>query len=609
MKLATVHGEVFLKNFKTKKTKMNTDNKNRYKKILRVVSLLAMTGIGLAGSISIASAQSQQEDQIALQLGAIQLGYTGSSWTTNPQLLANAWVQGTNALNSTTTNKYALYVVTTNGVSTNAPAAQTAAFQQQLYISTLKALSSPITFTNSFGGLTAYVTVKNGTNGSTSILPFTGLDFDPTLTTASQVLSYSTARVPNLSPGLVSNAVAASLAYQTNSNGLILPTYGPQPTAYVGITIPAVIAFANTNTAAAQLSNAAASANAALLAAAKAYAPGTQNWAPVPGTGFPYSNSPNLGVNRIYVATSTNGTLASNVVAGLPKYTNNGGYLPNFGSTNINGQPVNLIGLANAAAAVSANAINGLGAVSTNPTALYGKTSNNVQALTASLIAAAAQYQQVSTTVNIGTKYLVYNSGFVRFGLGAIGASEVGVVTQVAGKANDTWGVPNAPGTYSSLLNGVVKGSVSAVGSNYANAVSAGVAEGFYITYLATYNQVSHSNGSTPDNLSTFEAKNTTNLALTFYNAYLNQGITNIQVSSLVGYINNGFGTVWNAASTTNTLTGRVAVPTNPATWNQYNSMIPGAQGIHLGVSSPVGSTNGPLINGVGLPVTDTVGL
>jgi len=553
---------------------------NRFNSTLKVAAMLSITGVALMSAVSNASAQSQQTTQIALQLGAIQLGYTNSSWMTNPQQLANAWVQGTNALNATTTNKYAGYVVSgTNPAATNAPAAQTGNFRAQLYTATLKALGTPIRYTNTISPVN--VVVKNGNNNLLTTNTISSFGFDPTLITTAQVLTVTTARVPNFGPGLVSNAVAASMLYTTNQYGYIIPVYGPQPF-ITNLNNPVLVSQVNQTTAAKQLSNAAAAANAALIASAKAYLSGTTNWAPAPVSGPTNTNYYSL-------------------------------YLPNYstsiiGPTN-NYQKPDLIGLANAAAAVSANAINGLGAINTNSSALYGKTASNVQSMTASLIAAAATYQTVS---NQGvTNARVYNNGKTYFGIGSVGASAVGIVTQVSGNANDNWGSYGTPGV-SAILNGVVSGAVSALGTNYSVGVVNGVSIGFYATYLATYSLVSHPTNSVPDNLATFESKNATNLATSFYYAYTLAGYTNLTLSTLISNVNRGFLTVYQAATGTNSSNGVIANLTNCASWDQYDYMLPGGRALHIGQGN-VGTTNtnivSALFNGVGTPVTDTTGL
>jgi hypothetical protein len=518
---------------------------HRLKSALKVAAALALTSVG---AFSTASA-TQQQSQIALQLGAIQLGYsTNSSWTNNPQLLANALQQGTYALAATLSNAYTSYVPP--ATKATVPAAQSAAFRAQLYAATLAALTNPITILTK---AVVPVTIVNGKTGKQSTVKAT-LNFNPTLTTATAISAIATATIPDLGPGLVQTAVSASMAYTTNAAGVVFPIFGTQPSAtkVAGATTPQAVLTLNEKTAATQLVNASAVAKASLAAAVKAYKSGTKQWAKVPSTGP----------------------------------AENGVYLPNFSTTPIgptgNPQAANLAGLADAAAAVAANAINGLGALNTNSATttagLYGQTASNVVALTKSLTQAAAAVQATS----VSSKAAHYPSG-------AIGAETLGLITQVAGVNDTEW----ATAASASIMDGVVKGAVLAVGKTSANltAVATGIAQGFYATYLETVPQ-----GTTPLTPNQFAGSNGSgfNNASDILGAFKLAGVTQTELTKL-GLTPTQIGTYFN----------NVYVASGGGTNPVWSSTISGAAGINLGVGTNVT----PLLNGVGTPVTDTVGL
>jgi len=540
---------------------MNTS----FKKTRRIVAAIALTTIATAIT---ASAQTQQNNQLALQLGAIQLGYTtNNSWTTNPQLLANALTQGQQALLATTTNKYTSYVGSTNAGSTNlpptnAPVAQSENFRAELLQATLAALESPITYTNKVSPAIP-VTVVNGKTGKQTTNKVTALGFNPALTTPTAVLAIVSARIPNFDPSLISNAVAATMMTTsgTNTNGVLFPVWGPQPAkaSVTGATTAQKVLTLNEKTIATQLNNSAAVAKAALAAAVKAYTAGTKQWAAVPKTG-PASNSV---------------------------------YLPNFSDKPIgptgNPQAINLTGLSDAAGAVAANAINGLGAVNTNsPTTtagLYGQTASNVTIISKALTQAANAVQ--ATSIKTSPNYAS----------GALGAAELGLTTQVSGTNDESWGGQASTNITTKLLNGIVKGAVQAVGVSSANlaAIATGIAQGFAITYLET----SYESNVTPVSISQFTSDNLQNSAI--LNAFIAAGVKSISIEGKISAaLSSGVTQVYNAFNYSGTNSWTYNGILNPT----YT--ISGAKGLSFSYTT---NTVTPLLNGVGTPVTDTTGL
>jgi hypothetical protein len=525
----------------------------------RIPSMLAVVAI-VAGGASQAHAQNAASDQIAIRLGATQLGFP-SSYTpgTNNLWDASALRQGQLALAATTANvnKTAFVVspvIPGNTNPTVVPNPQSATFRSQYLSAVQSALTNPTTRTitnqtiQTYNPTTKrYVTVAN-VKGTLS----------PASTTPTLILNSVVAKMPNFAPAIVSNAVAATMAGTTGTNGIFIPVWGavPRPTA-ANLSSSNNINLFNSRTASTQLSNAGKAASAALTAASKAYTRGTVNWQGWPATGA----------------------------------TNPNGYLPNFGVTTLGPrggtgsqiQAPNLTGLADTASAVAANAINGLGNFNTNSaTAPYGKSATNVQFMTQQLIKAASAFQKSSTTVITGVPN--YSSG-------SLGAASFGITTQVAGDQNVSWGSQASPDGFTLLLNGVVRGAVAAVGRTSPNlgAIAVGVAQGFTATYLqTTYN----ANGSFVT-LNQFLADNVSNNAIAA--AFQAAGVTGNSLSQVSSNISSGVNNAWNAF---NQVTGQ---------WSLGGNInIAGAKGINLG-----NTNNGitPLINGVGTPVTDTVGL
>jgi hypothetical protein len=541
----------------------------------RIPSMLAAAAIFAGGA---SQAHATAVDQIAIRLGATQLGYP-SSYTPGTNILwdASALRQGQLALAATTANvgTTAFVVSPVSAGYTNptvVPDPQSETFRSQYLAAVQSALTSPTlatipkTTVKTFNPRTkTYVNVAN-VRGTLS----------PASTTPTLILNSVVAKMPNFGPAIVSNAVAATMAGTIGTNGIFIPTWGAAPKpSKANLSSSNNINLFNSRTASTQLSNAGKAASAALTAASKAYTKGTVNWQGWPANGA----------------------------------TNPNGYLPNFGVTTLGPrggtgsqiQAPNLTGLADTASAVAANAINGLGAVNTNNTlsGLYGKSQVNVQFITQQLITAARAFQATSIRTTVGPYYDV----------GSLGAASFGLITQVAGYnstytnganvitngGNQSWGSSGSEDTFTYLLNGVVSGAVKAVGNKNVSqlgAIAQGVAQGFTAAYLQNqYN-------ADPGNIMTMVAFNTIN-AGQISQAFTAAGVAaNVlsQFSPLIGQgINNTYG----------------CFSTNSGTWtfgtnNPLSLTLAGAKGINLG-----NTNNGitPLINGVGTPVTDTVGL
>jgi hypothetical protein len=520
----------------------------------RIPSMLAAAAIFAGGA---SQAHATAGDQIAIRLGATQLGYPSSYKPgTNALWDASALKQGQLALAATTANVgttafvvspvsagYTNPTVVPNPQSTNFRTQYLAAVQSALTNPTLATI--PKTTVKTFNPKTkTYVNVANVTG-----------TLSPASTTPTLILNAVVADMPNYGPAIVSNAVAATMAGQTNGQGIFIPVWGavPKPTA-ANLKDPASINTFNSKTASTQLSNAGKAASAALTAASKAYTKGTQNWQGFPTTGNPTNTS----------------------------------YLPNFGTKALgqkgltNNQAPNLTGLADTASAVAANAINGLGNFNTNALAPYGKSATNVQFMTQQLIKAASAFQATSTRAITGvTSYTAS---------GSLGAASFGITAQVAGDQNSSWGAQATPDTFTTLLNGVVRGAVAAVGktSPSLGAIALGVAQGFTASFLqTTYN----ANGTFDKEK--FLDDNVRNNAITA--AFQAAGVTaSSSLSTISSNIASGVNQAWNAFDT------------KEGKWNLTQYAMAGAKGINLGNTNS-GIT--PLINGVGTPVTDTTGL
>ncbi|MEI6345463.1 MAG: hypothetical protein WCP41_08940, partial [Verrucomicrobiota bacterium] len=236
--------------------------KNLSTKKIGVAVMLLFTVVG-----SFKASATSQSDQVAIQLGAIQLGYSGSVSLLTSQQQANALTQGNLALAATTANYSAS--VSAGKFVTNAtcPNPQSSTFRVQLYTATVNALQYPVTNLSGISKLT--VTYASG---KTTIVT---ADLNPTKTTPDLVAGVSTAKVPNYGSSFASNAVAASLACTTNTNGIVFPVWGVQPSS-ANVTKYANNSYAlNVTTQKAQLATAGKAASAAMTAALKVYATGT----------------------------------------------------------------------------------------------------------------------------------------------------------------------------------------------------------------------------------------------------------------------------------------------------------------------------------------------
>jgi hypothetical protein len=215
---------------------------------------------------------------------------------------------------------------------------------------------------------------------------------------------------------------------------------------------------------------------------------------------------------------------------------------------------------------------------------LYGKSFPNVQSMTQQLIKAAAAFQNTSVTATASGHYAS----------GAVGASSFGIITQVAGSENESWGGQSQTGTVGQILNGIVAGAVKALGKSSSNlgAVATGIAQGFAATYLETT-----FNGS--QNFVTvtkFLQDNFDNNAILA--AFTSAGVSNSTlVNTITGNISAGIHQAFNAFNKT---TGVWNI--DPTVSNSFP--MAGQYGINLGVTNTTA-----LFNGVGTPVTDTVGI
>lgn len=230
-------------------------------------------------------------------------------------------------------------------------------------------------------------------------------------------------------------------------------------------------------------------------------------------------------------------------------------------------QASNLIGISSAASAISANAINGLGSIN----GLYGKTSANVQSLVQALVAGSARFQRTSTSNGASS-------------VGAIGGSTLGITAQLAGVDNSNWGVSVAANDTNAILQAIVSGAVRASRANF-TAIAAGVVQGFTGTYLTT--KLSANAISTTD----FKTANTADIL----NSFINAGAVKLGSSaatSLQAFISASIDATYTAF-------GYNASGINDGSITPAIGTLTGAPGI----------SNFGLVNGVGTPVTDTVGL
>ena len=158
----------------------------RFKKSIATLALLA-------GGIPALHADAAA-DQIAMQLGAIQLGITATNVPYDPSIAdltngaaASAYKQGALALATTTAN-YATtaFVYYTNNIGTNnpMPAPQTDAYRSQYYAAVQNALNAPQVATINKQNVNTY----NPKSHSVIVVKNVTATLNPTLTTPTLVL-------------------------------------------------------------------------------------------------------------------------------------------------------------------------------------------------------------------------------------------------------------------------------------------------------------------------------------------------------------------------------------------------------------------------------------
>jgi hypothetical protein len=167
------------------------------------------------------------------------------------------------------------------------------------------------------------------------------------------------------------------------------------------------------------------------------------------------------------------------------------------------------------------------------------------------------------------------------------------LITQVSGSDNTEW----ASSPTVKLLQGVVTGAVAAVGKTSANlsAIVTGISQGFYAVYVSTHVATIGDPTLTPSQFASGTVlEHTYNNASDILAAFVNAGVT---AATLAKY----------QITTTSIQTAfnNVASAISSATNGVWANTISGARGINLGV----GTNTTPLLNGVGTPVTDTIGL
>ena len=239
---------------------------------MRIVKNILLAAISLcvfSNANSYAQQPLQQSEQVAIQLGAIQLGIANIG-AASAQQKADALAQGRLALGATaTTYNPSVFV---KGYTADNPSPQSQDFRDQLEQATLAALQSPVTV-----NVNSRVTLAD----NKSIVVRGSLAAG--LTTASQIFNFTTGRIPNISPGLVAEAIKAALA------------------------VPRV--FRGSGSADVNLV-----AESAMLNALRTYAFGTRQWGPISTTSPSLPNFSTLVVNG--VAPSINGLMdAASAVA------------------------------------------------------------------------------------------------------------------------------------------------------------------------------------------------------------------------------------------------------------------------------------------------------
>ena len=461
-----------------------------------------------------------------------------TSVQTNGLSSSQQFVFTTTIQNDGARNQIAIQLGSTNGVITSSSAPSVVSAA----LSNGLALLSSATTNYSSNTNLLKATIAALTNPVSITVTNNGVitKLSPANTVPSALVAAALQIAPNYAPQLAYNAVAASTAFTSTNigtNTFLVPRFGTFPTTTA--TDPASVLAVNSNTYNMMIANASQAASNAMNASLQSFASRTNNPSP--------------------------------------------------------------LGLADAASAVAAQAINGLGATNANlmgSTSYFsGQTTNSIYNLTKSMTIAAAGFQVASTTTANAVTTPIYTNG-------ALSAQGLGLITQVSGVNNENWGATNNTSYRTSLLNAVVKGVTSALGINAtANlaSVATGITEGFYATYIATStNQVS---------IAKFTQDNVANIALSF-NVF--GGVTNTSVlSTITNSIVDGIyqigkvsgaitgtsvqATYASLSGLTNSF-GSVSTLTNSISYT--NNTIAGAKGVNYFA----------YLNAVGTPVSDTTG-
>lgn len=203
--------------------------------------------LAVALGICALSPKAVANDQVAIQLGALQLGIDLTSNSTTDLQRAQALVQGRAVIRSSATRAQ----VGVQGFPINPATIQTDALRSQIRQATILALSSPVT-----SSFTQTVTLDNGRTSSVRAT------LNPRTTTASAIFGFATTRIPNFSPSLVTDAITGALS--TSAPNTFVFNYKDESSMLKDI-----------NKLSAD----------AMKKALKAYARGTVNWAGVPAAG------------------------------------------------------------------------------------------------------------------------------------------------------------------------------------------------------------------------------------------------------------------------------------------------------------------------------------
>lgn len=164
----------------------------------RVINIccLALLLCAFGNASALAQQATQQSDQVAIQLGALQLGIADIA-TATPQQQANALYQGRAALRASETN----FNLNNFVLGATCPAPQSPEFRAQLETAVQNALANPVNIE-----VSGRVSLVSGR--SVRI----GARLNPSATKASAILEFALARIPNTAPGLVINSIEAAVA-------------------------------------------------------------------------------------------------------------------------------------------------------------------------------------------------------------------------------------------------------------------------------------------------------------------------------------------------------------------------------------------------------------